>query len=112
MPASRATTGTCTSADSPSAWKRQLLADATIPIPDSLTFVPVDFERETLASALDASGFDPAGGAVFSWLGVVPYLSEAAIMPGGRGWEFKQLQGNRLHTLTLSDAAAAPKAGR
>jgi len=62
------------------AWKRQLLADATIPIPDSLTFVPVDFERETLASALDASGFDPAGGAVFSWLGVVPYLSEAAIM--------------------------------
>jgi len=33
-------------------------------------------------------------------------------MPGGRRWEFKQLQGNRLHTLTLSDAAAAPKAGR
>jgi len=62
------------------AWKRQLLADASIPTPASLTFVPVDFERETLASALDASGVDPVAGTVFSWLGVVPYLSEAAIM--------------------------------
>ena len=62
------------------AWKRQLLADASIPIPDSLSYVPVDFERETLASALAASGFDAGAGAVFSWLGVVPYLSEAAIM--------------------------------
>jgi enediyne biosynthesis protein E4 len=33
-------------------------------------------------------------------------------MPGGRKWEFKQLPTNRLHTLTLSDTAAATKAGR
>src|ERR1700694_4352171 len=30
------------------AWKRQLLAGAAIPLPDTLSFVPIDFERETL----------------------------------------------------------------
>jgi methyltransferase (TIGR00027 family) len=74
------------------AWKRQRLADATIPIPDSLRFVPVDFEREHLVDALSAAGFDPASPAFFSWLGVVPYLTEEAVfatlgligsLPGG-----------------------------
>jgi hypothetical protein len=26
-------------------WQRQLLADAAIPLPETLTFVPVEFER-------------------------------------------------------------------
>jgi methyltransferase (TIGR00027 family) len=42
------------------AWKRQRLAEAGIPIPDTLTFAPVDFERETLGEGLAAAGFDPA----------------------------------------------------
>jgi methyltransferase (TIGR00027 family) len=61
------------------AWKRQLLENASIATPGSLTFVPVDFEHDTLAAALSGAGFDPAAGAVFSWLGVVPYLSLTAI---------------------------------
>ena len=74
------------------AWKRQLLANASIPIPDNLTFAPVDFERETLAGGLAAAGFDPAKPTFFTWLGVVPYLTEEAIwstlgliagLPGG-----------------------------
>jgi enediyne biosynthesis protein E4 len=32
-------------------------------------------------------------------------------LPGGRRWEWKQLPVDRLHTLTLSDSAAAPKSG-
>jgi methyltransferase (TIGR00027 family) len=74
------------------AWKRQRLTAAAIPLPKTLTFVSIDFERETLAETLIAAGFDPAGRTFFSWLGVVPYLTEPAIfstlafiasLPGG-----------------------------
>jgi methyltransferase (TIGR00027 family) len=61
------------------AWKRQLLADAAIPVPACLTFAPIDFERETLAEGLAAAGFDPAEQTFFTWLGVVPYLTEPAV---------------------------------
>jgi methyltransferase (TIGR00027 family) len=61
------------------AWKRQVLAEAAIPLPDSLTFVPVDFERDTLMRGLAAAGFDPEQKTFFTWLGVVPYLTEEAI---------------------------------
>ncbi|HTD25294.1 MAG TPA: SAM-dependent methyltransferase [Terriglobales bacterium] len=61
------------------AWKRQRLEAAAIPIPGSLTFAPVDFERQTLAEGLAAAGFDPAQQTFFTWLGVVPYLSKQAV---------------------------------
>ena len=68
--------------DQPStqAWKRQRLAEVAIPIPDTLTFVAVDFERETLAQRLSAAGFDPEQRTFFTWLGVVPYLEEATVL--------------------------------
>jgi methyltransferase (TIGR00027 family) len=59
--------------------KRDLLAAANISVPDTLTYVGIDFERQTLAEALDAAGFVSAERSFFSWLGVVPYLTEAAI---------------------------------
>ncbi|HLW89458.1 MAG TPA: SAM-dependent methyltransferase [Terriglobales bacterium] len=61
------------------AWKRHRLEDAAIPIPSSVTFAAVDFERQTLGEGLAAAGFDPAQQTFFTWLGVVPYLTEAAI---------------------------------
>ena len=61
------------------AWKRERLMEAAIPIPHSLTFAPVDFERQTLAAGLADSGFDTAQPTFFTWLGVVPYLTEEAI---------------------------------
>src|SRR5579862_5367484 len=39
-------------------WKRGLLARAQIDVPDSLTFVPVDFEHKALAVCLAEAGFD------------------------------------------------------
>jgi len=62
------------------AWKRQRLREADISIPDSLTFAPVDFEKQTLGAALRAAGVDPGEPAFFSWLGVTVYLTEAAVM--------------------------------
>jgi methyltransferase (TIGR00027 family) len=60
-------------------WKCQRLADAGIPLPSSLTLAPIDFERETLAKGLEAAGFNPAEQTFFTWLGVVPYLTEEAV---------------------------------
>lgn len=59
--------------------KREMLAAAGIAVPERLTYVGIDFERQTLAEALDAAGFAAAERSFFSWLGVVPYLTEAAI---------------------------------
>jgi methyltransferase (TIGR00027 family) len=40
------------------AWKRERLRAASIPISPSLTFVSIDFERQTLAIGLDQVGFN------------------------------------------------------
>jgi methyltransferase (TIGR00027 family) len=61
-------------------WKRERLAQAGLAPSASLTFAPVDFERETLAAGLAAAGFRTSEPAFFSWLGVVVYLTRAAIM--------------------------------
>jgi methyltransferase (TIGR00027 family) len=60
-------------------WKRERLAQAGLAIPPSLTFAPIDFERQSLREGLVAAGFDPDVPAFFQWLGVVPYLSREAI---------------------------------
>ncbi|MGW4631569.1 class I SAM-dependent methyltransferase [Nocardia sp. NPDC004415] len=60
------------------AWKRERLAAAGIELPDTATFVPVDFETQTLAAGLATAGFDRSGPAVFVWLGVVFYLTSHA----------------------------------
>jgi len=56
------------------AWKRARLADVGLAEPASLTFVPVDFERQSADEALRGAGFDASRPAFFSWLGVTPYL--------------------------------------
>jgi methyltransferase (TIGR00027 family) len=79
------------------AWKQERLREANLPAPDSLTFVPVDFEHEYLRDQLLADGFDHARPTFFSWLGVVPYLtlesfratlSFVAAQPAGTGLVF------------------------
>lgn len=55
--------------------KREMLAEARIPIPANLTYVPLDFEHQTLAAGLAEAGFDAGAPAFFGWLGVVPYLT-------------------------------------
>jgi methyltransferase (TIGR00027 family) len=52
-------------------WKRRLLADAKVRVENGI-FVPVDFEKIPLASALSNSGFDSNVATFFSMLGVEP----------------------------------------
>jgi len=56
-------------------WKKAMLDKASIALPAGLTFVPLDFEHQTLAEGLVESGFDAGMPAFFGWLGVIPYLT-------------------------------------
>jgi methyltransferase (TIGR00027 family) len=60
-------------------WKRWRLDQGGIAIPDSTTFVPVDFLEQRLDEELARAGFNLTDAAFFSWLGVIMYLTlEAA----------------------------------
>lgn len=59
-------------------WKRDLLASSKLTEPVSLRYVPVDFERQSLARQLQSSGLALGAPTVFAWLGVVPYLTHTA----------------------------------
>jgi len=61
------------------AWKRERLAEAQIALPPWLIFVPVDFEQDDVGDKLVAAGFQQNSPAFFTWLGVVPYLTQDAI---------------------------------
>jgi methyltransferase (TIGR00027 family) len=79
------------------AWKRVCLEQSDVHVPETVTFVSVDFEREELMARLAASGFDAAAPAFCSWLGVLPYLTREAAagtlralgaLPAGSGVAF------------------------
>ena len=59
--------------------KRERIARAGWTIPDNLTFVPVDFTKDSLSERMIADGFDMTIKSFFSWLGVAYYLSAEAI---------------------------------
>jgi methyltransferase (TIGR00027 family) len=61
------------------AWKCQRLAEAQLALPPWLILVPVDFERDDLGELLVGAGFQQNSPAFFTWLGVVPYLTQDAV---------------------------------
>jgi methyltransferase (TIGR00027 family) len=91
--------------------KREMLAAAAIAVPETLTYVGVDFERQTLAEALEAAGFAVAERSFFSWLGVVPYLTEQAVFSTLR--YIAHLKGGADVVFDyVNPAASVPPAGR
>ncbi|MBI1891157.1 MAG: class I SAM-dependent methyltransferase [Burkholderiales bacterium] len=61
------------------AWKKSLLQEGGIPIPQSVKFAACDFERSTLNEILREAGFNASEPACFSWLGVTMYLTQEAV---------------------------------
>lgn len=57
------------------AWKLARVAELGLPTDDRHVFAPVDFETETITVGLDRVGFDWSRRTLFSWLGVMPYLT-------------------------------------
>ena len=60
-------------------WKRDRLRELNLTLPRNLTFVPVNFEQQTLAEGLRGGGYRPELPTFVSWLGVTVYLTEAAV---------------------------------
>ncbi|HBV96485.1 MAG: methyltransferase [Peptococcaceae bacterium BICA1-7] len=68
------------------AFKRTRMAEIGWEQPDQLRFVPVDFTKESLASALTRSSYDPRLLSFFSWLGVTYYLPRQAVLAALRAF--------------------------
>jgi methyltransferase (TIGR00027 family) len=49
------------------------------PLPDHVTFVPVDFNTQTLGERLPANGYNEQGKTLFIWQGVTMYLTPEGI---------------------------------
>jgi methyltransferase (TIGR00027 family) len=60
-------------------WKRARLGTLNVPLPDHLTFIPINFEQQTLKEGLQTGGYHAEAPVFFSWLGVTYYLTEEAI---------------------------------
>jgi methyltransferase (TIGR00027 family) len=62
------------------AGKRERLAAIGMALPANLSFLPFDFEAQSLAEALRAGGVRSDRPAIFGCLGVQPYLADATVM--------------------------------
>lgn len=95
-------------------YKRRRLAELGWGNPERLHFVPVDFTKDSLTTALAASGYDREAPTFFSWLGVTYYLSReialatmrsvAEIAPAGSSLVFDYLDAD-----AFIPAKAAPR---
>ena len=61
-------------------WKRTRLQEQAIELPRTLTFAPVDFEKQSLADGLRRARFNLRAPTFVSWLGVTVYLTRPAVM--------------------------------
>jgi len=61
------------------AFKQHRLTELGWEIPANLTFVPVDFTKDSLPKELKRSSYDPHAKSFFSWLGVTMYLSQEEV---------------------------------
>lgn len=48
-------------------------------LPEHVTFIPIDFDTQSLEDVLTGTTFDPSRPVVFVWEGVTQYLSEEAV---------------------------------
>ncbi len=62
------------------AWKRERIAATVAGEAPGLTFVAVEFERQSFLDELAKAGFDRKAPAFVMWLGVTPYLTREAIV--------------------------------
>jgi methyltransferase (TIGR00027 family) len=61
-------------------WKKRRIAEADMTTPTNLRFVGVDFSvSEGLSLGMTDAGFDPQRASIWSWMGVIVYLSTGAV---------------------------------
>ncbi len=48
-------------------------------LPENITFIPIDFDKQSLGAVLTGTAFDPFSPVIFVWEGVTQYISEEAV---------------------------------
>jgi methyltransferase (TIGR00027 family) len=48
-------------------------------LPENVTFIPIDFDTQSLEAVFSGTSFDPSAPAVFIWEGVTQYITEEAV---------------------------------
>lgn len=61
-------------------WKRNRIQELGWHVPSQLSFIPLNFNRGDLVTALKQAGFDSAQPSLFSWLGVTYYLPREVVL--------------------------------
>lgn len=61
-------------------WKQQRLNQCGEKLPAALEFIPIDFDNQSIRAVLEGSTYCSKQRAFFSWLGVLPYLTEETIL--------------------------------
>ena len=59
--------------------KKDLLLKAGISVPEQLSFVPINFNKESLQNVLSNAGYDKSQKSFFIWEGVTYYLPEETV---------------------------------
>jgi methyltransferase (TIGR00027 family) len=59
--------------------KKRFLRKLYGEVPSHVTYVPIDFARQTLSTVLLGAGYDPTKRTHFNWEGVSYYIDEAAV---------------------------------
>ncbi|MFO7559186.1 MAG: class I SAM-dependent methyltransferase [Desulfobacterales bacterium] len=60
-------------------WKKGKLSENSFTPPSNVVYIPIDFEKESLAQVLTSSPFQNEIPAFFSWLGTTYYLTKNAV---------------------------------
>jgi len=86
--------------------KRSRVGDLQ-PLAKSVRFVPVDFTRDRLDTAVASAGHRPEEATTWVWEGVVPYLSRAEVAATVQAVSGRSTAGSRLVVNYQSPALSA-----
>ncbi len=90
--------------------KKERLSELHIELPKNLEFIPVDFERETIAEVLKRSSYFHELPAFFSCLGTLPFLTRNAISKTLRSLTSVAAPGSEIiFDYRIPDALISPK---
>ncbi len=75
--------------------KREYLQRRLGSLPGHVTFVPIDFDRQSISEELAAAGYEPGVRTFFIWEGVTQYITAEAV-EGTLGFAGKAAPGSRM----------------
>ena len=77
-------------------YKKARVRDVLGSLPAHVTYIPIDFTKQDLATVLRAAGYDTTRKTTFIWEGVTMYIPEAAVDATLRAVATNAAQGSRI----------------